>query len=187
MICSDGYYAMLAIKWASYDYIAYSTGKCLLQVKNGVIQMVLLFLGLTLNLFKWELGENQLYSLNSNISFQSFTKGQITECSGPPLHKACVSTTNSHAISNGFSETKQYILWEIIRGVPDRKYSIYSKNQSVIQFSWIQLFYVFSRIVYAREKYHTVYIMPLCMHSGHKICYKFCFSHEKGCTTYLFD
>lgn len=35
---------MLTIKWASYEYIAYSTGKCLLQVKNGVIKMVLLFL-----------------------------------------------------------------------------------------------------------------------------------------------
>ena len=97
--------------------------------------------------------------LISNISFQTFTKGQIVECSGPPLHKAWVSTTNFHAISHGFSEIK-YILWEIIRGVPDRNYSIYSKKQSVIQFSWIQLFYVFSRIVCAREKCHIVYIMP---------------------------
>lgn len=100
-------------------------------------QMVLLFLSLKLTLFKWELGENQLYGLISNISFQSFTKGQITEYSSPPLHKAWMGTTNSHAISHGFSEIKQYILWKIIRGVPDRycsdwhviNYSMHSKKQ----------------------------------------------------------
>lgn len=83
------------IKCASYDCITHHTGKCLIQVGNEVIKWSVVP-SFKVNLSKWDSGKNQLYGLIYNINFKSFSKGQITECSSPPLHKAWISTANSH-------------------------------------------------------------------------------------------